>query len=199
MGDPCDWVLATVVDGEPITATTHSAGGARSVVLAQDDSAVFSWAPQVALRGKGRVVVARVHRDACSHDDLPEPHVALVRRSQRTWVEWAGGAMKARLDAERDVSPDAYLGRLEGTAAVAAHHHEGSWEVLVALEGAGTFEVDGKAQRLAGPQVVVVPPGATHSFRPDAGVRLKAVQLYAPPGPEQRFKALGRDAARVRP
>lgn len=196
--DPCDWVLVAVVEGDAITATMRSGAARERVILPRDASAVFSWTPSLTLTGKGRVVVARVRREACSHDDLPAPHVEVVGPGAKPWLSWADGAMRARLDAERDVSPDAYFGRLEGMAHVAAHSHERSWEVLVALEGAGTFVLDGKEERLLAPRVVVVPPGSTHAWRPDRGVRLRAVQLYAPPGPEQRFRALAGDAGAPR-
>ena len=43
--------------------------------------------------------------------------------------------------------------------------------------------------------MVPVPPGVKHSWKPDPGTKLVAVQFYSPPGPEQRFKALAAAAA----
>jgi mannose-6-phosphate isomerase-like protein (cupin superfamily) len=96
--------------------------------------------------------------------------------------------MHARLQA---YGPSFYLGRLEGTAPVAEHVHKGTWEILAAIHASGTFVLDGKEARLGPRQVVVVPPDAKHAWRPDPGSNLVAVQLYWPPGPEQRFVALG--------
>ena len=98
--------------------------------------------------------------------------------------------MSARLDVGPKASPDLYLGRLEGTAAVAEHVHEKSWEVLAAIDAAGTFTLDGKEQRLGPRQVVFVPPNTKHAWKPDQGSKLVALQMYSPPGPEQRFIAL---------
>jgi mannose-6-phosphate isomerase-like protein (cupin superfamily) len=68
--------------------------------------------------------------------------------------------------------------------------HPDSWEILCAVDAAGTFTLDGKDQRLGPRQVVTVPPATKHAWTPDEGSNLVAIQLYAPPGPEQRFKAL---------
>jgi hypothetical protein len=35
-----------------------------------------------------------------------------------------------------------------------------------------------------------VPPSVRHAYRPDPGTGIVAFQMYAPPGPEQRFKKL---------
>jgi quercetin dioxygenase-like cupin family protein len=98
--------------------------------------------------------------------------------------------MEAHLDAEADVSPSVYAGRLAGYASVAEHAHPGSWEVLCAVDANGTFIVDNVTKTLHSRQVVVIPPGAKHAWQPVAGSHLQAVQFYVPPGPEQRFKAL---------
>ena len=50
--------------------------------------------------------------------------------------------------------------------------------------------LDGTEGKLGPKQVVTVPPGAKHAWKPDPGSRLVAVQLYSPPGPEQRFVGL---------
>jgi hypothetical protein len=42
--------------------------------------------------------------------------------------------------------------------------------------------------------VVVIPAGTKHAWRPDPGSRLVGVQLYWPPGPEERFRALADEA-----
>jgi mannose-6-phosphate isomerase-like protein (cupin superfamily) len=98
--------------------------------------------------------------------------------------------MHAHLDVGREVSPEAYLGRLSGTASVAEHTHPGAWEVLAAVEAAGTFTIDGVDHRLGPRQVIAIPPDTRHAWKADPGSRLVAIQLYDPPGPEQRFLGL---------
>jgi quercetin dioxygenase-like cupin family protein len=103
--------------------------------------------------------------------------------------------MRAHLDVRETVSPDLYVGRLEGVAPVAEHDHPTSAETILAIEAAGTFTIDGKEARLGPRQIVHVPKGIKHSWKPDPGSKLVAIQLYDPPGPEQRFIALAAAAA----
>lgn len=118
----------------------------------------------------------------------------VVRGAATPKLEWAGGAMSARLDVvaagQKAPAPELYLGRLEGTAPVAQHDHPKSWEILAALEANGTFVLDGAEAHLGPRQIVAIPPGAKHAWRPEPGSKLVAIQMYWPPGPEQRFVAL---------
>jgi mannose-6-phosphate isomerase-like protein (cupin superfamily) len=98
--------------------------------------------------------------------------------------------MHAYLDVNGNVSPQLYVGRLSGTAAVKEHVHESSWEVLGDVKGTGTLTIDGAPTKVNPGDVVFIPPNTKHAWTPDAGQELQAVQLYYPPGPEQRFKAL---------
>jgi mannose-6-phosphate isomerase-like protein (cupin superfamily) len=143
----------------------------------------------VDLRGDGAAVVATTAVTPCS---VPQ-HVVLASTAPE--LTFMGGTMHAHLDLDdRAVAPTAYVGRLAGTAAVAEHVHDTSWEILCAVEAAGTFTLAGQPQRLGPRTCVAVPPGTKHSWRPDAGSSLSAVQFYSPPGPEQRFKKLAAEA-----
>jgi quercetin dioxygenase-like cupin family protein len=121
---------------------------------------------------------------------------AVVRGAATPKLEWAGGTMSARLDVETagpkspSPSPELYLGRLEGTAAVAEHDHPTSWEILAAVDASGTFVLGGTEHHLAARQIMIIPPGAKHAWKPEPGSKLVAIQMYSPPGPELRFGAL---------
>lgn len=132
----------------------------------------------------------------CDTLSRPAPAKTIVRASAAPTLSWGQGTMSAHLDVEKDRAPEAYLGRLTGTASVAEHVHAGSWEVLFAMEASGTFTIDGIPYRLESRQVLFVPAGTKHSWAPDSGSRLAAVQMYVPGGPEQRFRALASDAGR---
>jgi len=137
------------------------------------------------LRGDGLAVVATMPVTPCT---VP---LRLVPAAAAPELTFFGRSMHAHLDLDdRAVAPAAYLGRLAGTAPVPEHVHDKSWEILCAVEAAGTFTLAGTPQRLGARTCVAVPPGTKHSWQPDAGSTLTAVQLYAPPGPEQRFKKL---------
>jgi mannose-6-phosphate isomerase-like protein (cupin superfamily) len=193
VGSRCDVVYVAVGRGALTVAGQRLAGG--DLVMARG----FPKAGALEVAGSGQAVVVTALHDDCPpapavSADAASPfapaEVRVVRGAETKDLAWAGGTMHARLDLEPEVSPEAYVGRLEGTAPVAEHDHATSWEILAALEGSGTFTLDGVARAIKAPEVVAVPPGRKHSWRPDPGVKLVAVQVYAPPGPEQRFKAL---------
>jgi quercetin dioxygenase-like cupin family protein len=160
--------------------------------LAAGDVLVVQGPDPFGVTGDGLAVFAVVVVPRCTPKARPVgPIKHVVRANAAPDLAWAGGAMHAHLDVEKgDVSREIYLGRLEGTAPVAEHAHESSWEIICAVDASGTFTLDGKSTRLGPRGVVVVPPNTKHSWTPDPGSRLVAVQLYDPPGPEQRFKKL---------
>ncbi|MBX3228185.1 MAG: cupin domain-containing protein [Labilithrix sp.] len=182
-GPPCSRLFIVAAKGTVTLADDVLKTGDVMIIQYPDD--LYADADGLALRV--------VQPFACSLRDKPGPVVSLRRAHLARELTWAGGRMHAHLDVGADVSPDLYLGRLEGTAAVGEHRHETSAEILVAIEAAGTFTIDGKASRLGPRQIVTVPKDTPHAWTPDPGTNLVAVQLYAPPGPERRFLML--DAA----
>lgn len=135
----------------------------------------------------------------CQIFDKPGPEVAFRRANQAPELTWANGEMHAHLDLGSDrkqdgeISPDLYLGRLSGTAGVAEHRHPTSIEILAAIEASGTFTLAGVPKHLGPREIVTVPKDTPHSWRPDPGSKLVAIQMYLPPGPEQRFVTLDAD------
>lgn len=160
---PASLVVATVSDGEPIreaAAKLHAKGAPR-----------LAW--------KAR----------------PAP-VALVDLARAEDLAWAGGSMHARLAFE-GAGQRAALGLLltSADARVSPHVHDASWEVLGVLRPSGAFRrasAPGKddlaAAPLEGGSVVAIPKGVTHAWDAGGSAGLLAVQLFAPPGPEQRFR-----------
>lgn len=193
-GGPCTRILVAAARGK-VTVETESITGPppKTTELARNDVLVATHATAVVVRGDTEAIVASGPTQGCAIDDHPLMGQVVVKGTTARELRWAKGAMRAHLDVTPAASPDLYLGRLEGTAPVAEHVHAGSAEILVALEGAGTFTIEGTPTRLVAPRIVVVPAGAKHAWTPDPGTKLVAVQLYGPPGPEQRFVAL--DAA----
>jgi quercetin dioxygenase-like cupin family protein len=70
--------------------------------------------------------------------------------------------------------------------AVPPHKHEGSDELLYILDGKGTTTISGKSFAMSAGDSLRIPAGLEHSLTVDE--KLTAVQVYAPAGPEQRFK-----------
>jgi mannose-6-phosphate isomerase-like protein (cupin superfamily) len=141
------------------------------------------------------LAVQIVQEFSCSVLSRPPQEKAIVSSKSAPKLTWANGTMSAHLDvganeATKKLSPDLYVGRLEGTAPVAEHEHPTSSETLVAIEANGTLTLDGKSAHLGARQIVQVPRGAKHAWKPEAGTKLVAIQIYEPAGPEQRFLGL---------
>lgn len=75
---------------------------------------------------------------------------------------------------------------LAAGATVPEHVHANETELLYVLEGSGTMTIAGQAVAVTPTSVIQIPPNTKHAFTAAANVR--AVQLYTPAGPEQRFK-----------
>ncbi len=114
-------------------------------------------------------------------------------------LAWVKGAYHARIAfaAKADDAPALALDTLlfSPDAGVAEHVHDKQWECLVALEGDGELvqKPGGGApdlhDALAPGAVVCIPPNRPHAYVHGKS-RLLALQLYTPPGPEQRFVKL---------
>lgn len=191
----CERTLVAIVKGK-VAALSETLGPGDVLVVANGEPFDAT--------GAGTVVWATTPIVPCPVRARPAPSKAVVRATAAAKLEWARGAMSARLDVvppssagakpggatPRGLSPELYLGRLEGTVPVGEHDHAASWEVLALIDANGTFVVDGTDTHVGPRQIVLVPPGARHAWRPAPGSKLVAVQMYAPPGPEQRFLTL---------
>jgi putative monooxygenase len=72
-------------------------------------------------------------------------------------------------------------------ATVPEHVHETSAELLYIEEGASEMTVEGQKLRVEKGDSVYIPAGAKHSAQVVSEGVFRAVQVYAGPGPEQRF------------
>jgi mannose-6-phosphate isomerase-like protein (cupin superfamily) len=126
----------------------------------------------------------------------PAP-VTSVELDKQPDLAWGGGAYHARLAFE---DGSASLGSLMASksAPVRQNVHEHEWEILAILSGDGTLvrTVGGReeATPIAAGTFASIAPGVPHAYRPAGTSALVAVQLFLPPGPEQRFKKLASGA-----
>jgi mannose-6-phosphate isomerase-like protein (cupin superfamily) len=189
--EECNAIVVAVAHGHAHVVVAGAPSFAVSEALGEGDAIVFRESlgvggQELDVDGEGLALVAKVLLLGCR--DVPTVLPRVLRASASPELVWAKGAMHAHLDYDDDLG--FYLGRLAGSAPVAAHKHDDSWEVLAAVDAAGTFVLDGKAQRLGPRQIVFVPKNTMHEWRPDPGSNIVAIQIYDPPGPEQRFKKL---------
>lgn len=103
----------------------------------------------------------------------------------------------------KDKSPRVYVGTitLGPEQQVPAHEHKDAWEILVPIQASGVFEYPGDGLAAdKGPfpktlaarpgSIVMMPAGAKHAWKPDGTSPLIAIQLFVPPGPEERYATL---------
>ena len=105
----------------------------------------------------------------------------------------AGGKLKVHvfLDAARHGAAINSLGILDGDPSVAVpeHTHPGIVEALWFADGQGTMRVGDRSVEIGPGTFVYVPPDTVHGFVPTGERPVLAYQVYAAPGPEQRFIA----------
>ncbi len=74
-------------------------------------------------------------------------------------------------------------------AVVPVHQHETSGEYLYLLEGWAIFLIDGRQHEARAGDTVYFPAGIEHSAKVQGKhLPLRVLQVYAPPGPEQRYR-----------
>jgi len=158
-------------------------GGAREILAgASDVHAVLVMIPG------GREGAARAGA-------LPTPPLdAVLSAPIGAQVLPASGAKSygpALIYAEPSITKDrsfaAEILSLPKGATVPEHVHANETELLYVLAGSGTMTVAGVQLAVTPTSVMQVPPGTKHSFTASSDVR--ALQIYTPAGPEQRFKA----------
>lgn len=123
-------------------------------------------------------------RAATAADKPKRPPVILAASAAKTYGPATIFGDAASL---HDPALAASILHLPAGGQVPEHVHAQESEILYLLAGSGTMTVNGVALPVGPTSVVQIPKGARHGFTAAADVR--AVQIYTPAGPEQRFKA----------
>jgi len=127
-------------------------------------------------------------RELSATDRLVAKPVVLRAAAAKVYPRPQG---KVTIFAERATIKDPRLAasilELPASARVPEHVHATETELLYVLAGSGTMTVNGIPLAVTPTSVIQIPPNTKHAFTATADVR--AVQLYTPAGPEQRFKA----------
>jgi mannose-6-phosphate isomerase-like protein (cupin superfamily) len=146
--------------------------------------------------GAGPARIPPPDEDACAVDAaLVDP----LRRSLRVAslaatppLVAAGGRLQVRilLDADSAGAELGALSWLEGRPdlVVPEHRHDGSAEILLVEEGEGTMRIGDREVAVGAGAAIYVPEDTLHSFHGTGTRPLRAIQIYAPAGPEQRFR-----------
>lgn len=114
----------------------------------------------------------------------------IVRASAAKKLPIAEGRGSARMLLEGDAAYPAYVGvlRAEAGLAVPLHQHGAELELLFVLQGEGDLTLLGQTGRVTAGSAILIPKGEPHAFVHRGKKPFEAVQIYTPPGPEQRFK-----------
>ncbi len=123
--------------------------------------------------------------------DAAAAEVALVRKDDAATYSIAAGLGEATIYHGEDApgSPRASLTLLEASPGmvVPPHVHEGASEYLYLLSGEGAMTAGDQEFRVGARTAIQVPEGTEHGVEVVSDEPLRAVQIYAPAGPEQRF------------
>jgi quercetin dioxygenase-like cupin family protein len=150
----------------------------------------------------------RIYRDPkdpvarAAFEVIRDPKQAVVPAGARFVVAAAGkadpiavAAGKARvrilLDEAATGSKGAYLGVLEAEpgAEIARHSHAGAAEILYVVSGGGgELTIGSEKVAFAPDQAIQIPEDQPHAAKFRGDEKTVMVQIYAPAGPEQRFK-----------
>jgi quercetin dioxygenase-like cupin family protein len=129
--------------------------------------AALSWAGEPAPAPRYRV----------STKDAPRHLIANGKGTATLLLNASTGATAASMT----------LLELNTGAAVPEHVHESSAEILYIEQGAAEMTLNGQKLRVGQGDAVYIPAGAKHSAQVVSEEPFRAVQIYAGPGPEQRF------------
>jgi mannose-6-phosphate isomerase-like protein (cupin superfamily) len=150
-----------------------------------------------ALGGPARIVLFLVGADAPAGKVAASKSAAWTARPAAVPdLAWGKGAYHARIGFAADRSPRASLGilRMSDGGIVAPHVHDKEWEHMAILQGEGDFVLgEGEAERTlhaSDGSTFSVPPATRHKWRSAGSRAFVGIQVYTPPGPEQRFKKL---------
>ncbi|AKF06959.1 cupin domain-containing protein [Sandaracinus amylolyticus] len=148
--------------------------------------------------GTGAARAPAPRGDACAiaashHDPLVRP-LRIGSVATTPPLRAPGGRMDVRilLDTDGAGAEHGALSWLEGPpdVTVPEHRHGEAVEVLLFEDGEGTMRLGNQEIAVRPGVAIYVPEGTLHSFR-SAGTRpLRAIQIYAPAGPEQRFRGM---------
>lgn len=121
---------------------------------------------------------------------VPVPYPALRRGADRPAYPIAGGKGTATiLFDQASGSPDTAMTVLvlKPGAAVPTHTHDQSAELLYVIEGQASMTLEGETLTLGPGDAVRIPKGKRHDAKIIGDKPFRALQVYAPAGPEQRF------------
>jgi quercetin dioxygenase-like cupin family protein len=113
-----------------------------------------------------------------------------------------GGKGKATplLDVAHTGNGAVYLGKLEAAPGVEVprHSHPGAEEIIFVTAGAGELTVGSEKFPFEASEALYIPAGQPHAVKFTGTDKVEMVQIYAPAGPEDRYKDSNKDASKAK-
>jgi quercetin dioxygenase-like cupin family protein len=124
---------------------------------------------------------------------VPAPlELAVATLAKLEPVALPGGKARVRMAFEPGGTgqTNCYFGLLEADpgAETPRHEHAGSEEILFVLSGGGELTIGSEKMPFGPDEAIYIPEGQPHAARFVGPDKTLMLQLYAPAGPEQRFK-----------
>lgn len=155
------------------------------------------------LDGKALILRFTLPESRASSTSRPEPPLVLSARGRKPRTLPGTRLRVTPLLSPREVNPKqrpghpgVYLGLLQAPTGQDAppHDHGASAELVYLLEGRARVTSGGQELQISPGHALYLPPGVSHSFTVLEDIR--ALQVYLPAGPEQRFFAAPRKTSR---
>lgn len=105
------------------------------------------------------------------------------REQADAFVTLDGSTIRVLLDAGSGGAREQSLAEatLPAGGSTRRHYHARTEEIYILLEGVGEMEVEGDRRDVAAGDAILIPPGAWHGIRADAGAELRFLCCCAPP------------------
>ncbi|MFK7990660.1 MAG: cupin domain-containing protein [Sandaracinaceae bacterium] len=210
---PCQDVLVFVREGTVLAAGTGVASPRAPMNLYARDAVRFGAEADGIIRNASenvaRTLVAFVRRngepqmesagpeegETCLAPTAEDPRFVLNRVGHESTTQpltALGGQLRVRilLDEDGQGARHGGLSVLDGDPALAVpqHRHPDAAELIYIDTGSGTMLLGDRRVPVRSGSALYVPPGVLHDFRGDGSQPLRAIQIYSPSGPEQRFR-----------
>jgi len=144
----------------------------------------------------GRAAFEVIHDPKVANPDGAKFVVAEPKPSAAIPVFGGKAKVTPLLDVAATGNKAIYLGKLEAEPGVEVprNTHPGSDEILFLSAGAGELTVGSEKFPVEAPEALYIPAGQPHAAKFTGTDKAEMVQIFAPAGPEDRYKAGNKDA-----
>jgi quercetin dioxygenase-like cupin family protein len=141
--------------------------------------------------GRAAFQVVRDAGNAAGGSPEAKP-MSVASSTSATAIALPGGKARVRmlLQPKDTAHANAYLGLLEADpgAEIPRHSHPGAAEILYVVSGSGEVTIGSEKIAFGPEEAIHIPEGQPHAGKFTGAEKTVMVQIYAPAGPEERFR-----------